>query len=153
MESEKYHILIDPPADKKFAVHIEFLARVSENAAVRLYNAYEKALGFLEDSPKSCPPYIAPKPIEADLKYKLFGKRYRIVFEIIGNEVYVYDIQDCRQSTDKSLVDSDIDEYNEFEKTTAWQELKSELDKGRLSGEGNGWISADDLKKSLNENK
>ena len=33
------------------------------------------------------------------------GKRYRAVFEIIDNNVYVYDIQDCRQDTDKSLVD------------------------------------------------
>jgi hypothetical protein len=85
--------------------HFRFLARVSVLAAERLYTAYEDALRFLEHSPEICPRYITQKMPDADLKYKLFGKRYRIVFEIIGNAVYVYDIQDCRQDTDKSLVD------------------------------------------------
>jgi prevent-host-death family protein len=39
----------------------------------------------------------------------------------------------------------DIDEYKEFEKMAAWRKLKSELDKGRQSGEENGWIAADEV--------
>jgi len=31
-------------------------------------------------------------------------QRYRIVFEILDGTVYIYDIQDCRQDVDKSLV-------------------------------------------------
>jgi len=104
MAAKKYQVFVDPQADRKLAAHIEFLARISEAAAVRLYNEYEEALNFLKDSPASCPLYIPQKPIEAKLKYKLFGKRYRIVFEIIDNKVYIYDIQDCRQDIDKSLV-------------------------------------------------
>jgi len=84
---------------------MEFLSRVNEPAAERLYMAYNEALGFLAQNPEACPSYIPQKPIDADLKYKIFAKRYRIVFEIIENEVYVYDVQDCRQDTDKSLVD------------------------------------------------
>ena len=38
-----------------------------------------------------------------------------------------------------------IDEYVEYEKTQAWRKLKSELDKGRLSGEENGWLPTDDV--------
>ena len=45
----------------------------------------------------------------------------------------------------------DIDEYKEFERMTAWRSLKSELDKGRLSGEESGWISADILRTYLKE--
>ena len=45
----------------------------------------------------------------------------------------------------------DIDEYKEFEKMTAWRTLKSELDKGRLSGEKNGWIAADKVRAHLEE--
>jgi len=104
VEPEKYQVLVDPSADRRFAYHIEFLSRVSESAAVRLYGAYEEALGFLEDSPEICPHYTPYTPIEAKLRYKLFGKRYRLVFEIIGTAVYVYDIQDCRQNTDKNLI-------------------------------------------------
>ena len=43
----------------------------------------------------------------------------------------------------------DIDEYKEFEKMTAWRNLKSELDKGRLSGEEKGWISSDEVRTHL----
>jgi hypothetical protein len=42
--------------------------------------------------------------IATELRYKLFGKRYRMAFEIDGNDVYAHDIQDIRQSIDKSLV-------------------------------------------------
>jgi hypothetical protein len=81
------------------------LSRASEPAAERLYCAYDEAIHFLERTPEMCPAYIPQKPIAADLKSKLFAARYRIVFEIIGSEVYVYDIQDCRQDVDKSLVE------------------------------------------------
>jgi hypothetical protein len=104
VESEKYHVFVEPSADWRLAAHIEFLARVNENAAVRLYKAYEESLKFLESSPKSCPLYIPQKLIDTELRYKLFGKRYRIVFEIIDNKVYAYDIQDCRQDIDKNLI-------------------------------------------------
>jgi len=104
MATDKYQVFVDPQADRKLAAHIEFLARVSETAAVRLYNAYEESLNLLKESPISCPPYMPQKPIDAKLKYKLFGKRYRIVFEIIDNAVYIYDIQDCRQDVDKNFV-------------------------------------------------
>ena len=104
MAFKKHNVFVEPSADRRLAVHIEFLARVSENAAVRLYKDYEESLGFLEYNPQSCPFYTPKMPVEAKLRYKLFGKRYRIVFEIIGDAVYVYDIQDCRQNTDKNLV-------------------------------------------------
>ena len=104
MESDKYSVYIAPSADRKLASHIEFLARVSENAAARLYEDYEEALGLLEDNPEACPFYVPLNPIDAQLRYKLFGKRYRIVFEIVGDNVYAYDIQDCRQDTDKNSI-------------------------------------------------
>ena len=104
MAPKKYSVLVDPSADRRLAGHIEFLTRVSENAAVKLYKAYEEALGFLEDSPESCPLYISETQLDAELRYKLFGERYRIVFEIVGKFVYAYDIQDCRQNSDKNLL-------------------------------------------------
>ena len=45
----------------------------------------------------------------------------------------------------------DIDEYVEYEKTQAWRKLKSELDKGRRSGEENGWLPAEDVFAHLEE--
>ncbi|MDR1953410.1 MAG: type II toxin-antitoxin system prevent-host-death family antitoxin [Clostridiales Family XIII bacterium] len=45
----------------------------------------------------------------------------------------------------------DIDEYKEYEKILAWQKLKVELDKGRRSGNENGWIPAEEVKRCLAE--
>ena len=39
----------------------------------------------------------------------------------------------------------DINEYIEYEKMQAWRKLKSELDKGQLSGEEKGWVPADEV--------
>jgi len=108
MEFEKYDVLVDPSADQRLAIHMEFLARVSEEAAARLYKDYEEALGFLKKSPESCPLYIPKIPIDSILRYKLIGKRYRIVLEIVGNAVYVYDIQDCRKNVDKNLLNNHL---------------------------------------------
>jgi len=45
----------------------------------------------------------------------------------------------------------DIDDYKEYEKMKAWSKLKSELDKGWRSGEENGWIPADEVRKHFEE--
>jgi len=45
----------------------------------------------------------------------------------------------------------DIAEYVEYEKTLAWRKLKSELDKGRLSGEEDGWLPAEDVFSRIEE--
>jgi prevent-host-death family protein len=47
----------------------------------------------------------------------------------------------------------DIEEYKEFEKGIAWRMLKTELDKGRFSGEEDGWISSDEVRKYFEERK
>jgi hypothetical protein len=44
-----------------------------------------------------------------------------------------------------------IDEYVEYEKLQAWRMLKSELDKGRYSGEEKGWLPAGDVFKRLED--
>ena len=105
MFHNQYDVFVSPPADRKMTYHAEFLSQVSGAAAERLYTAYSEALCFIGQNPQMCPMYTPQKIIDAELRYKIFAKRYRIVFEIIGNSVYVYDIQDCRQDTDKSLVD------------------------------------------------
>ena len=86
------------------ASHLHFLARVSEPAAARLYDAYATALADLADNPQGYLRYEPQSEIAADLHSKLFAARYRIVFEIRDNTVYIYDIQDCRQDIDKRLV-------------------------------------------------
>ena len=45
----------------------------------------------------------------------------------------------------------DIEEYKVFEKAVAWRSLKAELEKGRLSGEESGWVSADKVRECQEE--
>jgi len=45
----------------------------------------------------------------------------------------------------------DIEEYKEYEKMLAWRKLKSELDKGRQSGEEKGWIPASEIRSHFEE--
>ena len=45
----------------------------------------------------------------------------------------------------------DIEEYKEFEKMIAWRSLKAALEKGRTSGEKDGWHSSSDVRARLEE--
>jgi len=45
----------------------------------------------------------------------------------------------------------DIEEYKEYEKMLATKTLTTELDKGRQSGEKEGWVDADEVRRKLEE--
>ena len=45
----------------------------------------------------------------------------------------------------------DIAEYEEYEKMRAWRKLSAELDEGRRSGEENGWVPAEEVRKRFKE--
>ena len=104
MDNRKFSIHVNIPALEKFALHLEFLANVSEQAAMNLYTAYEESLIILETFPRTCPTYSSKLHPKREFRHRVFGKRYRIVFEILDNAVYVFDIQDCRQDYDKNLI-------------------------------------------------
>jgi len=104
MPSYKYTVHVDRAAYEKMYSHVRFLAQVSVPAAQRLEDTFGAALDSLEENPRGYPRYGPRSEIKAELHAMLFAKRYRIVFEILDGAVYVYDIQDCRQDIDKSLV-------------------------------------------------
>jgi len=101
---KKYNIRVAPAANDRMVGHFEFLARVSENAAYKLLDELIKDIKLLETNPQINPyldrPYIEP----GKYRYKLSYGRYRIVYQIVNNTVYVDDIQDCRKDDDKSLL-------------------------------------------------
>lgn len=45
----------------------------------------------------------------------------------------------------------DMEDFREYEKMKAMNTLLRELDKGRISGEENGWLSADRVFRELEE--
>jgi hypothetical protein len=105
MASDKqFRVSIDPQANRKLSNHLEFLSRVSEPAALRLYDAFVEALDKIGANAESYPKYLTKRQSDLVFQYLLFGKRYRIVFRVSGEDVFVHDIQDCRQDDDKNLV-------------------------------------------------
>lgn len=99
-----YQIIIATDANSKMHDHFEFLARVSVNAANRLLDGLLKDIRNLRTDPFCYPVYYRPYLPVGKYRYILSNKRYRIVYQIIGNQVFVDDIQDCRQDDDKSII-------------------------------------------------
>ena len=104
MEADEkiYNVIIDPSANDRMAEHIEFLARVSENAANRLLNELLTGIRSLKTLPYRNPIFNRPYLPEGKYRYLILNKRYRMVYQIDGDFVFVDDIEDCRQDEDKS---------------------------------------------------
>ena len=99
-----YQVIVDTAANDRMAEHLEFLARVSENAVTKLLDELLTDIKSLNSSPLRNPVYNRPHLPPGKYRYMLSGKRYRIVYQVEGNTVYVDDIQDCRQDDDKNIV-------------------------------------------------
>lgn len=99
-----YEVMIAPDANDRMYEHFEFLARVSVRAANRLLDELLKDIRNLRIDPFRYPLYNRPYLTAGKYRYILSNGRYRIVYQVIGNQVFVDDIQDCRQDDDKSIL-------------------------------------------------
>jgi plasmid stabilization system protein ParE len=99
-----YRVIIASDANGRMYEHFEFLARVNVNAANRLLDGLLKDIRNLRTEPFRYPVYNRPYLPVGKYRYILSNKRYRIVYQIIGNQVFVDDIQDCRQDDDKNIL-------------------------------------------------
>ncbi|MCL1820910.1 MAG: type II toxin-antitoxin system RelE/ParE family toxin [Oscillospiraceae bacterium] len=106
MEHDKkvYKVIVDPSVNDRISDHFEFLSRVSVSAANRLLDELLKDIQSLETSPYRNPVYARPYLQQGKYRYKISEKRYRIVYQIDGDFVFVDDVQDCRQDDDKSIL-------------------------------------------------
>jgi plasmid stabilization system protein ParE len=104
-DNEKvYQVIIASDANDRMYDHFEFLARVSVDAANRLLDGLLEDIRKLRTNPLRHPVYNRPYLPAGKYRYILSNKMYRIVYQIIGNKVFVDDIQDCRQDDDKSIL-------------------------------------------------
>ena len=101
---KKYSVIIDPSVNDRMARHMEFLARVSKEAANRLLDEMIAGVHSLKTMPFRNPTYNRPYLPLDKYRYLILGKRYRIVYQIDGDFVFIDDIQDCRQDDDKSIL-------------------------------------------------
>jgi uncharacterized protein YdaL len=101
---KKYRVWVSPTVNDRMYDHFLFLAEVSETAARNLLIRLIKDIQSLEYMPQRNPYFERPYLEKAKYRYKLSYRRYRIVYQIIKDYVFVEDIQDCRQDDDKNLV-------------------------------------------------
>jgi len=106
MENERtiYNVVIDPAANDRMYDHFEFLARVSLTAAEKLLDRLVIDIRSLERMPYRNPVYDRPYLQSGKYRYIMSCDRYRIVYQIEENTVFVDDIQDCRRSDSGSLL-------------------------------------------------
>jgi plasmid stabilization system protein ParE len=108
-EQKEYTVIVSPGANDRAYQHFEFLAQVSVTAADRLLDKLLADIRTLAHGPTACPPYDRPYLQPGKYRYKLSANRYRIVFTIEGDTVFVDDIQDCREDDSKSPLSGDED--------------------------------------------
>lgn len=103
-EETIYSIMIAPAANDRMAEHFEFLARISEDAANQLLDGLINDIRSLQKMPFRNPVYDRPYMTPLKYRYMMSNKRFRIVYQVVNDTVFVDDIQDCRQSDDKDLL-------------------------------------------------
>lgn len=106
MTSEKklYRVIIASEANDRLFDYFEFLARVSKTAANKLLDGLLKDIRKLQTEPFRYPIYNRPYLQVGKYRSMISCERYRIVYLIHDDQVFVDDIQDCRQDDDKSTL-------------------------------------------------
>jgi mRNA-degrading endonuclease RelE of RelBE toxin-antitoxin system len=104
MPDKEYRIEISPAANDKMYDHFKFLARVSPSAAYRLRDTIIGEIQSLDYMPYRYPEFNRAGLPTGKYRYRVIEKRYRIVYQVVDNVVYVDDIQDCRQDDDTHVV-------------------------------------------------
>jgi len=124
--NEIYKVVIAPAASDRMAEHFEFLARVSEEAANNLLEKLIDDINSLQTLPFRNPVFDRPFVTPQKYRYMLSNKRYRIVYQVMDDTVFVDDIQDCRQDNDKNLVSGSFySEKNQLELASRIKDVES----------------------------
>jgi len=97
MSTQKYKVIISDAAFMMIDSHVDFLARVSESAAIRLVDDILDGIDSLCENPERCPAFESQFIPDNRYRKLLSAKRYLIIYEISGRDVFVDYIVDCRQ--------------------------------------------------------
>ena len=100
-----YNIIIQTPATEMLVEHARFLAQVSEAAAERLAAEFYIKAKTLERMPERCPWLSGYSIPEKKYRKLIFEDNYMLVFQIVGDIVYVDAMVDCRSEYNWLLQD------------------------------------------------
>ncbi|MEW5952951.1 MAG: type II toxin-antitoxin system RelE/ParE family toxin [Bacillota bacterium] len=99
MESENkiYKVIITDEAAQMLVSHARFLAQVSETAALQLIAEFNEKAKSLEQFPERNPWLSDPLVPAGKYRKLLMAKRYLLLYQVKGDNVYVDAVADCRQ--------------------------------------------------------
>ena len=100
MAKIQYEVIISDTALTMLDSHVDFLARVSPGAALKLMNKILDDIDALSENPQRFPSYDNQFMVETRYRKMLTSKRYLVLYEITDKTVYVDYIVDCRQDFD-----------------------------------------------------
>ena len=101
---KKCKVIVDPAVNDRMYDHFEFLAKVNEFAAERLLDQLADDMQSLEHLPYRNPVFNKPYLKSGKYRYMVSCEKYLIVYQVVGDTVFIDDVQDSRQSDDKSLL-------------------------------------------------
>ena len=95
---DKYYVHISPKAKAMLDNHIDFLAQLNVDAAIKLKDSFLNALRSLQEMPNRFP-FLESKYFKRG-KYRkmLVEKRYLIIFQLNDKTVFVDYIVDCKEN-------------------------------------------------------
>ena len=100
MPKKEHKVILARQADKMLLLHTEFLARVSTIAARKLLADFQKAMCLLANNPFQFPfadEIDVPGILPETYRKCLFSERYKALYLVENNKVYIDVIIDCRQ--------------------------------------------------------
>jgi len=105
MANQQYEVIVSDAALSMLDRHMDFLAKVSKNAAMKAKNEIISDMRSLRKNPERYPVYENQFIKEIRYRKMFSAKRYLIFYEITDTAVYVDYIVDCRQDYEWLLID------------------------------------------------
>ena len=111
MAHKKYNIILARHAERMLLSHTKFLTKVSPSAAKRLLEDFRKVINSLANNPFQFPiadtldvPNIPPETY----RKCLFDGRYKTLFLVEDDNVYIDAVIDCRQENNNLFLNDPL---------------------------------------------
>lgn len=95
--NRRYDVVVSDEATQMLVSHAQFLAQISEPAALRVIEAFHEKAKSLEVFPERKPWLTDPLISTGKYRKLLLEKRYLLVYQIKESVVYVDAVVDTRQ--------------------------------------------------------
>lgn len=95
----KHRIIIAGKARVQLLNHISFLSKVSVPAARQLRDSFAVVLSRLKENPYQFPIDQVFSQLNLPYRKALFDERYKVLFTVEDDVVFIDSVVDCRQQT------------------------------------------------------